>query len=157
MPNLTSEAVRTYTIRDFAGDVAQCIKDEEDPYWDLIKLGKVPTGWTFLGQGWSRITLSRGKKHVLKLPRCGEGNQCNQQESDAYAADHRHLARCRVLKLSGLTCLVMEKLDTADAYHRATLNGYPAWAVGMDGLQGGFNRHGEFVAYDFSSDLLPVR
>jgi len=48
----------------------------------------------------------------------------------------------------------MEKLDTGNVYEK-TRDCYPEWAIGMDGLQAGFNRRGELVAYDYANGYVP--
>ena len=156
MPNLTSEAVRTYTIKDFAKDCAGKILPPDRSrytYWD----GQTIDGWDYLGAGGSRMTFTRpGSKYVLKIPVSKMGIRCNEEEANAFRADKRRLARCRMIVLSGLKCLLMEKLDVSDIYNRLGREA-PSWTCHMDGLQIGYNRKKELVAYDYAYDLLPVR
>ncbi len=107
-------------------------------------------GFKYIDSGASRHTYLR-KKVVIKIPISDFGIYDNEAEAKAWN-DYRNqptsngfrLAPCRLLPNG---CLMMVTVDLDFDWRLR-----PAWSRLIDGAQVGLYR-GEFVAYDYASDV----
>lgn len=104
----------------------------------------------FLAAGRNRnVYLSRSGKYVVKVPLNLFGDCDNHLEANRFYRKDGffgpgHLARCRMAKLGGTWCLIMEIVKPSFA------KDLPDWTEGVDCQQVGYNRKGKLVAYDFA-------
>lgn len=107
-------------------------------------------GWVRIGEGTSRTVYVKKKKmdYVIKVPIIKEAQQENQNESKLSKKESRY-AHCRLIKLFGIDCLLMEYLDPD-----ITGPGVPTWSTHVDCRQVGRNSDGKWKAYDFPDDPL---
>lgn len=105
----------------------------------------------YLGSGRSRAVWRHGN-YVVKIPLNEAGIHDNIYERSVFQRrrqpryDWGHWARCRLLG----DILIMQYVDT-DSFHYADMTSSPAydWTYAIDGLQVGYNRFGQLVAYDY--------
>jgi hypothetical protein len=155
-PELTPREVKTYaSLRDYATCVASLLRVEDPVSNELVdKVGSTVTGWWTEGWGCSRIVFSRIRRRggdsrwVFKIPLCGKGETDNYREARYYKRGDGRMAKCRLVVIGGLDCLVMEKVDTHDPIPYGY--GTPEWAKYVDCCQVGRSRSGEIVAYDYA-------
>lgn len=106
---------------------------------DLIKF-LIKRGYFILGEGRNRITLTKNKKTVVKIPKNDDGDVDNRHEAICFkSGDNPELAKCRLLNGH---LLVMEYIDLSS-------KGKPDWAGFYDCEQVGLSRKGEWKAYDY--------
>lgn len=110
-------------------------------------------GFKYLGSGCGRVTYSKNKNTVIKVPKDYGGIDANKMEAAAYKHYRNSptdreiiLAACRLLKNG---CLIMRYAD----YIYCDYPNYPHWASRIDGAQVGVTRHNKIVAYDYAFDV----
>lgn len=122
--------------------VAQIVKE-------LVKEGYTPLG---TGKGRTALTRPNGR-FVLKLPYTDSGEEANRYEHAVYKQGKakERLAKCRLVKLYGLDCLLMEKVRemTEEEICEHTADSYDHWIYEIDCEQVGYNRRGKIVAWDY--------
>ena len=98
----------------------------------------------FIGEGRHRAVFkTRSGRYVVKFP-VGEGGElANYREARDFKESGDRLARCRIIVLQGVECLVMEFVTMAKGP-------LPSWVDFIDCQQVGITRRGELVAYDWS-------
>lgn len=102
--------------------------------------------YQLLGVGRNRVTfLLPSGKYVLKIPRNDSGVWDNHHE--ARLSGTWNYARCKLVNLCGIWCLVMEYLNCETIYKE--YDSLPDWTIGVDCCQVGYNRKGKLLAYDF--------
>lgn len=107
-------------------------------------------GLTSLGQGRNREAfLTKRGKYIIKVPLNEAGWSDNLIEVTDYERNRflgrEYMARCRMVVLSGVPCLIMERVDPV-----TSLKGLPEWTDFVDCRQVGYNRKGKLVAYDWA-------
>ena len=107
-------------------------------------------GLVYVGRGSYRWTYrTRSGRFVVKFPKCREyGEADNVLEAEACRGGEPCIARCRLIRVAGYDCLVMEWVEPID-YTGAPLP-LPDWVDWIDCQQVGHNRRGRLVAYDFA-------
>jgi hypothetical protein len=90
----------------------------------------------------------------LKLPYTDDGEEANRYEHAVYKRRKvkERLAKCRLVKLYGLNCLLMEKVRemTEEEVCEHTAGGHDYWIYTIDCEQVGYNRRGKIVAWDYA-------
>jgi hypothetical protein len=104
--------------------------------------------YQLLGVGRNRVAfLLPSGKYVLKVPRNDAGVADNYHE--ARFGGTWNYAKCKLVNLCGISCLIMEYLDYEPIYEEYDL--LPDWTMSVDCCQVGYNRKGKLLAYDFGN------
>lgn len=107
-------------------------------------------GLTRVGSGCSRATYrTRSGRYVVKFPWCDDcGETDNRYEHKGFSAGVPYYARCRLIRVAGADCLVMEWVDPLKCFDPP--DELPDWVDGIDCSQVGHTRRGKLVAYDYA-------
>lgn len=130
---------------------------KSNDYYEFSPPTVLPDDLQMLGYGRHRITFKLSDKYVLKVPYVEDGVYDNHQEVKLYNRfrEAGKCARCRIVKLYNLPCLIMEMV-TPFVYGKTPGEDWPEWSNYVDCGQVGVTRKGNVVAYDYadSSDAI---
>ena len=105
-----------------------------------------------IGEGRHRRTYSTPSgRSVVKFATCRRGWSCNDLEAFLFAKYVSEkptiFARCRMIVLGGVECLLMEHVNEINGFGTP---GLPPWVSSIDCGQVGYTRRGKLVAYDYA-------